>query len=114
MSQVLDPLKVRKALARSTCGMTAADVQGMADSYARGYSCATIGGNYGINGDTVWRLLVASGVTMRKPGQQSIYTPELVQSIKDLRASGLTWEATAAKAGVSISGLLKARDRGDV
>lgn len=114
MSQVLDPAKVRKALARSTCGMTAADVQAMADLYARRRSCQAIGEIYGIDGDTVWRLLVVSGVTMRKPGPQTVYTPELKQAVKALRESGLSWAKVAAKAGVSVSGLLIARQRGDV
>ena len=114
MSQVLDPLKVRRALARSTCGVTAEQLQEMASMYARQYTCRALGEMHGLSPCTVRRLLVMAGVTMRPAHPISLFTPEFVHSIHVLREQGLTWERVAERMGVCQTTIVKARKRGDV
>jgi predicted DNA binding protein len=51
-------------------GLTSDDVAAASQMYARGWSVAKLGRNFGVDAVTVWRALRASGVTMRSPAGQ--------------------------------------------
>lgn len=101
--QQLDPVKVEAVVDALICDLSIEDVHKMADLYARGYSTYGIGHRMGVNHQTARRILLAVGVTLRRPGGPTVLTPEIRAAAKERLARGLSARATAIAVGVAPS-----------
>lgn len=112
MNWALDPTKVAAAVAQSRRGLTVEKVQQIAEMYARRHTTTSIGEHFHVDPGTVHRVLLILDVPMRQAGQQTVWTNEFTSAVKALRASGLSWDKVAQRAGISRTTLANARRRG--
>lgn len=99
MNQPIDPAKLEKVARGLLSGLTPAQLQEMADLYARRYSAKKIGDQFGVGADTVCKLLRRMGVTLRRPGAQTVSAP------RSKPKCGACWmPATPERPSVRLSG----------